>query len=116
MLAHALPRRSLLVAVAAPVDSKVLMRSKLTTPEPKAVICYGERFDCSQYFEAAEGAGLQVRHVPSDSLHPDYQDPGRIHFLLTTLRYHDTFDIVQHARFVPNGLLLSPNLSDQIKV
>jgi hypothetical protein len=66
--------------------AKLLRRSKLTKPEPKAVICYEERFDCSQFFEAAEDAGLQVRHVPNDSLHPNYQDQGRIHVLLITLR------------------------------
>jgi hypothetical protein len=65
--------------------AKLLRRSKLTKPEPKAIVCYEERFDCSSFFDAAEASGLQVWHVPSDSLHPDYQDPGRIHILLMTL-------------------------------
>ena len=81
-----LPFATFLLQPLAATIAKLLKRAKLTKPKPKAVICYEERFDCSQFFEAAEDAGLQVRHVSSDSLHPDYQDPGRIHVLLITLR------------------------------
>ena len=52
--------------------------------ESLALICYEERFDCSAFFKEAERLQLIVEKVPDDSLHPKFQDPGRIHLLKVT--------------------------------
>lgn len=46
-----------------------------------AMVAYEERFDCSDFFSCCSTYGLVVEQIPDDWLHPDFQDPGRIHVL-----------------------------------
>jgi Lysine methyltransferase len=54
-------------------------------PPVQAILCYEERFDCSDFFTWAAQYGLQATKIPPRLLHPFYQDPERIHVIRVTM-------------------------------